>query len=584
MQRSAAEVPGGSAASAGAEHPTRLGALGYLPEPVRSFEVRLFDQSGAPFDFESLGDGAQLVLTKQFPNGKWGELERRGPDHRLGSDFFDLEEGLYAVRLHAGIAPSNDVRNRPRARDLRGGPSGVAGTGLIQFDPEQGELVLELRLSGDHLLRGRVVDKTGAPCPGLEVILNDTSLALDEPRVVSSLANLPPWWFEAGLTSGTGIGRARALTDEDGRFELLGMTPGPFDAYVVSRGAGAEPMKLNAAPLRTGEDRHELVFGSGTLVVQVFDADGARRSDLTSIGLSRYDLAGPRLVQKGVRVWIERGWPAVGGAALVASSVPLGTIVPGDLVCYADLERGPWRVCAVSIEHGVFVREVELGPGRTDVRIDLPAPRELATLEVDVLDTGGLSLEKREVLIVVTERASGQRVFAHRWHHFNRGEEDPRLRLPAGAYWVDAEVLPEFGYHGGVIVQSPGAVRVALDVEPGRDERVVARLQRPAYLEVLVRGPAPEVQGEDASHAELFIRRPGEAPRELDFLGEAEGWMKAMAGGPVLSNRVKLGEARKSEALPHGSFIVEARLPSGRSVAQSVELAGSPSSVVLAFD
>lgn len=135
-----------------------------------------------------------------------------------------------------------------------------------------------------------------------------------------------------------------------------------------------------------------------------------------------------------------------------------------------------------------------------------------------------------------------------------------------------------------------GDWRRRVSVRAGVEERVTARLSPPAFLEVELRGEVSPADvdgirerwpdsGDDATallgwagRATLRLQADGEYPVPVEFA--RRDMIGTSAEGIHLSDELELGKTERSEALSPGSYVLEARMPGGRTARERVELVG----------
>ncbi len=225
-----------------------------------------------------------------------------------------------------------------------------------------------------------------------------------------------------------------------------------------------------------------------------------------------------------------------------------------------------------------------------------PAPGPMGAVTVDVRNPDG-GAHHSNIDLYVLDGTTGTPLLAREsgaWlDASSKGEWPPSFDLPVGEYLLVARASPPRGYHGTVRAKrSHGDARVPFDVRDGETTKLVVPLAEPAYLEVQLSGEAcaadvAEVQHslegggvvmfspveEAAKVVSLRLHRELGYPQPIEFIRFA--YANTSAAGQHIMPSLVLDEAPVtwiSEALPAGSYKLEARLAGGRVLFRDVVL------------
>jgi hypothetical protein len=205
-----------------------------------------------------------------------------------------------------------------------------------------------------------------------------------------------------------------------------------------------------------------------------------------------------------------------------------------------------------------------------------------------------------DVSVRVVDLSSGICLLEKR-DFYHRGDNWPvTFEIPTGEYALEVHGLAAIDtYHGTVMSpRKTGAFRSLFSILADTETRVDAHLSAPALLELSLVGEVLESdkqaigqdnqwmkgrENEYAPLAEITLRRPGSYPIPVVFTRFAMGGTSA-AGTHQFSS-LAIGTTEKSEALPAGIFLLEARMPGKRLASKQIELVpGETLKVALVFE
>lgn len=552
---------------------------------------RVVDVRGAPVDAE--------VRLCRWMKGVRNRLEPGRRARLLAGGWFELHFDEAIVGGHV-LAEAGDL-GTGCARDLD-----------LSLDAPPQDLRVVVR--GEGAVRGRIVDASGAPAAGLDVLvmlaeLDDERGSSVPPEPAASLRRL----------EGAGQLWVMTRTDPTGKFTALGLRPEPCVVRArIGQTWGAYPLLLTSLPVEADGAELALRVARPTLVVRLLDVDGRTWSSLAaenpafaSLGRLGSRFAGSTTdwpVKPTVSVFpcvVEDGQPCIVGDRLEGR--PLDT---GDGV-FEVQEGARYLVSARGPGFDGIPREVEVPPGSGPVVVELRARDlgELGTITVRVVHAGseltggyggepfGLRLETFSPVTLLalhdTEQSSASFVF----------------RAPAGTYRVVAEGRTATEFHHGTVTRRRALGRSEAEVvlRAGAREEVLLDLAEGARLEVTLVGEVTEADvaaaraanpwladrmtdvvaaeaevARRAALAELHLVEPGR-PRE-PVLRVDLAYSGSSAAGQHLLTQWPLGETRVSEVLPCGRHSLVARLPGGRTARAEVELvSGTTAKVTLRF-
>lgn len=466
-----------------------------LPEHDERVSLLLFPRSGASLTGRVLcsdGTPAQGADVKLFParppesewvlNEDWARTDAHG-GFQVDAD----EAGLFDLQVSAS----------------RLGTAGLRG---VQIDSNGETAYVELQLSGDGVIAGKLLDPSGAPvclyrlwC--LPAEHRDVHIGyLRAPQVV------PHEW-------GGGLYGDHATTDDQGLFRFTGLREGLYHlrGHTAKTGYYEELLTERAVP--TGTEDLELRFARHRVLARVLDHQGNRallHSDhrpqceelpMHALYIEECDAQG-KLLQTRRRTHDTRE-----------------RLDNGDLV----LDVLPGR----SYVLGVFSRECSLVEQRFDVTpgdfervitVQLSPPAPNTVLEVSLQEPNGepLACENTQRLYAPE---SGRLLWEGRDHN-----RQPTLKLAVGPgrYDWQADAEPSAGHHGERWKATPYLpTSETLDVFAARTNRFERRLGASGGFALLVNA------------SELPEQFVATSRRELDAL-DREGRLRVFSGGAAV--------------------------------------------------
>ena len=385
-----------------AEHaagrPIDLGTL--LLAPDRPFQGRVTDPGG-----EAVA-GARVAFEILRPPGDF--------EHREIQESFTGSDGSFALEgLPEGARLDLEISHETHQ------PRRLAG---IRDDrPEPLEIVLEPGLS----LAGEVVDEAEAPVADVEVQLVRVEAA--------GLWDRP-------------VARARATTDEEGRFRFSGLEPGETAVRARAPEGYALPLELD---LRAGqahpEIRIELRRGA-SLEGRVLDPDGLG----VETAAVRIDLERPGIVEPAA---LDRD--GLGADASESFTDGAGRFR------LAGLRPGLYRLSALHPDFRTAMQQIELaGDGPTEVELRFREHRDKEALRLTgrVVDVSGSPVAGAAVRGIPLFGDVGTEVVA------SRADGSFELTAPrAGDYTIEAR-HPDFAVDRSAVVALGRAPRDMLEI------------------------------------------------------------------------------------------------------------------------
>jgi hypothetical protein len=191
---------------------------------------------------------------------------------------------LVGMLRGGGLEGRTDGAGEYRIEGVKAGDYTVEVTHATRHMPAELDLSLgeeDRRFDVDlsvAILEGRVTDENGNPLAGIRV-WPERALKEAAPRamMISVVAlDAGDGGGEVVTVGGNGLGTARTLTDEDGRFQLRGVQP-DVDLVVKGEGDAVQPGKSDVVQVVEGQVRRavDLVLGAaGRIEVRAFDAAG----------------------------------------------------------------------------------------------------------------------------------------------------------------------------------------------------------------------------------------------------------------------------------------------------------------------
>jgi hypothetical protein len=483
--------------------------LSPTPRPAASngFTVvgRLLDARGAPVS------GAIAA---------WGPAGSEPPTRIAGA----LSEPDGRFELHLRRPATVDLLAQAR----RIGTALVTG---VELSPDTAE-PLDVVLRGPGLLRGRVVEPSGVPVPGLE--LDAVADSLGATFTGFRYMNFEPDGLLLERRAEDGLLFATTLTDLEGRFACSGLQAGEWWLRVAW-----EDAPLSTEPVLADGQEITLTLQRPRLVVRVREVSG------------RIEPADPR-ERLAPDPW---KWPETLRAVVLADPAgspggrdgPVGCRILGDARVF-PVEAGrryvvgllggaePWRP-----------RSVLAGPGTTEVELVRTPAAGMGTLVIEATDKGGVPVTSGFELGIEDPETG---VAVARWGSSARFSPWPRsIELPTGAWrvvlegraWIDGE-------HGTLVARRTlGRFEALVHVSIEEARLVRAVVPAGARLQLTVIGEDP-----DEGLASLTLQAEGRRPVPV-----------LIDTGAVLDPlRPELAPGRSalSEVLPAGHWTLEGRL------------------------
>ncbi len=436
---------------------------------------------------------------------------------------------------------------------------------VLFTDPLQ---TIELHLAGPGRVTGRVRDPRGHPAPRIPLIVTHAELEHASPA-------------DARRSPRDGLGFAEVLVETDGagRFDAGGLRAGHYGVDAAIPGRALQP--LTVAPVLADGVPLELVYTRPHAVVRIHGPDGAPwthaswdrpRSDARAAEQSDGWPEEPRVRVVPVRAHAaeQREDPR-----LVASSVE------GHVWTFELAASGAYDVVLDGGDLGFESRRIEVGDDTDRIEVDLVArSRPLGLLALSVVNADGEPVTT-PLWVRLEGRDSGLVAYEDEHVYASRTPFDG-ITVPAGAWRIVVEastVAPRSSSSAG-----SGRGELDLNVVPSATTTASVMLGRGGRLRVAttLRGELavdawPESESAIETQrsrgdfsvppqcASLWILDDRRAPRRIRFQGDSPSLRAALDGLCLLP-----GPPVRSEALPVGSFTLEARFADGRRVRQAV--------------
>jgi|GEM_PF-3387665 len=454
------------------------------------------------------------------------------------------EAGAYALEL-PGPGPWTIRARHPEV--------GVRSLDLGEV--AQGERrVPDLRLQGEGVLSGRLVDAAGTPLAGETLIAFARSLLQQEVlfgREEFDIDTLPiyaPVLDSPHYVRGKGFHHAQTTTAADGGFHFEGLAPGDYLFY--SPALGNEPWSsVDREWHATSEEEIELVSPLCSLVVSVPDDrvapvpdDPAQRRRLGPI------VVHPTLpCARGRAALLSRTLSTAHGAERNVFRVP-----PGDYVVSAVTypPAGQWGLTLYT------EGKVSVAPGSTEQSLVLdfaPQDRPRGRLKVEVNVPGGF--EKPERFHFLTAETA-QPIEVSEYSPFPEPRYGEWLDVPEGEYII--ALLPFEDFVGRREVVELGPVYRRVSVEAGKDTEATLESTWGGEFRLRLSAPRLSIAG-DLARPEGFDEPSWERlVRNLSKNCGATVTLLRDDGGPALALRLRdpigrLGE-RRDRMLPGEVF------------------------------
>jgi hypothetical protein len=233
--------------------------------------------------------------------------------------------------------PDRDARTRAVRTDASGGAGfREVAAGFLTVDaprggrasaelPAEGLLDLEIAVSADLLVRGRVVDARGRPVVGASIWV---SIRPDAARAPTGAPDVPGGTDARGPPASQAVDRTRgriaARSGADGRFEVKGLSPGQGLVALDAAGTPSPLLVLEDDESHTLEVTLELGPPGATLDGRLVDSDGAPVPGEVVVVHPPAEARAPviRLITDSEGRFLATGLPP--GATRVESSTPAG--------------------------------------------------------------------------------------------------------------------------------------------------------------------------------------------------------------------------------------------------------------------
>lgn len=475
------------------------------------------------------------------------------------------------------------------------GAAGTASLTGVTLALEHPPTDLELVLRGGGLVRGRLVDRSGSPAAGVDMLvllaeLDDERGSFVPPEPLHSLRQIE------------GLGRtwATLVSARDGSFGVGGLRRESYSvrARTGQDHAGRYPILLTPSPVPADGSGLVLRLARPHIVVRLLDNEGRawpQDDQRRARSHERRSECAPWPDRPVVRVFATH---ADDGGTLVATEALKGKVLQtGECIC--EVTEG--TRCLVSVLGGGFdgaPREVDVPPGQDRVEVEFRA-RELGepgAVAVRVFHQGSELQGRAAPFSVRLEHVASAVAVTN-----CTSTDSPSpyvLRAPAGTYRavVEGETWTDH-QHGYVLTpRAHGRAEAEVQLLPGLTQELALEIDAGASLEVRLEGASSEADvaglGEaldwldedqeraEAARARLHLERPGHAPLPVEF--ETQVGPGAWAKG--LTDAWPLGKTHLSARLPTGRHVLVGRLPGGREARVEVELrAGETTAVTLRF-
>lgn len=538
--------------------------------PGSTLRGTVVNSSGEPVE-------ARLTVASQ----RDGVLESIGSDvTSRGSYPSALPRGEFALHL---TETEGSCSLRASCEDL--GATVLHG---LSLDPSVNREPLRIVIGEGHRIVGTLVGHGGEPLAGAWLTAYESRLEYDPNNVFfkEPSEQLEVEFAREGRTSD------RATTDEQGRFEFIGLQDSSFHIYL--QGESGTVATLTAEPVWTNGTPLVLRTEEPMLWISLIDEEG--EPFLESVR-GFYDFRfgeAPHPWPEKLELRVSARQPAEGGTP---SSRPVSLRSAGG---------GRWRT---AVEPGVEYEIGVFGPGRpwTSTRLTIPAEggahtRELVvpeavpsgTVVLSVVNPEGSALEDGFRVLAVDPEGG---LPLAEWETTDIDTWPAELSLPAGQYLLRVEGVHEYDGHHGTVwrlrtlgsfearVQVPAAAPVSVEATLGSGGRVRVRTSGSPPPERSREGLMPwEIRDlEKGPTVELQLLREGAWPLPLEFVRMG---MEGTSGeGNHVYYSVYLGKEATSELTPPGQYLLVGRLDDGRTARKPIEVTeGEVTDVELHFE
>lgn len=558
----------------------------YVEAGVR-LEGRLVDVDGRPVAGRVVAvriqeDGSRQQTDRATVRGDGAfalDLDKRGT-HRVLAEGTSDPEGLRGFSSHGGNV------------DLG---TGISESLDIDFASTPEPMVITV--SGPGVLRGRVTSAGGEPASGL--FLSVTPVDLD------GLTGGDLWAAsQARQLEGRGVAQASRQADVDGRFEFRGLRDEPYlvRARLIGEFEDEFPTLLTPGGVPPNGSFLELRFARPHLVVSLVGMDGRPfEGDVEVLRSRRYAMPDewPDTLMLAVTV------PVDATAGLRSEPVVPGRALGGGAFVYepSGVESVLVGVMGSGVPYHPALVTLTGADGGDHHELVVPDPVPSGRIVLHGEDAEGGPLDD-SIRIRLFDPATGEPlVDADGTAWFSREWEWPvEFEVPAGRYRLRVDDAPSIETQHGTLraAREFGAFEQDVTVIPGGTHEVSFRLDHGARIRLALEGDVLEADAEAvraqtpgahdgyvdywAQRADVMLVQAGRRAIGVHFR-DTEMFRGTSAAGTHLIPLLPLGEEAVSEALPAGTYRLEARMPGGRVAARDVVLQpGVTLDVRLRFD
>ncbi|MFT7461962.1 MAG: hypothetical protein ACI9EF_000296 [Pseudohongiellaceae bacterium] len=547
-------------------------------QPGVIVEGRIIGPDGEPA--RGTVDSWSFDDTPFFPRRSLGKA---GADGLFSGEL--TAEGTHGLLAKAYRASRSTPEKPSSARQL-----GTGFSDLFEVSFDAAVPFIEVHVSGPGVLKGRVLDATGAPAAAVR--LSAVVASIDDEASDTAIPYSQTFDLEQ---EGRGLAQVWMTTDTQGAFEATGLRDDLFNIHAAGneRFSAAALVLLTPQSVPSHGQPLELQLTRPHLAIHVTQADGSpppkgfRRLYVDSITSQLDEWPDePRLLVTLARGDVpSENWRDAYPEAQTTGPGEFIVELEDDVTVFAGVLGGDMTWQPLTIV-------VPAGAGRIDVELVMPEPAVHGTLVLDVLDSLGAPV-LREVQVRVSDPTSGVILFNKPFTHTDEEDWPLRLTLPDGQYqllveghaWVERR-------HGTVMTpRNHGRFEQQLLISPAHETHVTAVLSAGARLSLNVYGVPTEadrlaVRDWDprddsdeyveswAPRVELRLQRPGHWPDPVNFRRRKQ-----------LFSSMHMGSEGLSEMLSPGDYTLVATTTGGRTIRREVQLiAGQTLAVSLRFD
>lgn len=553
---------------------------------VRDDDLVLMEgREGDPVEvFLRVRDGGTLggrVLDRDGePTVAWVYTAQMSGDgnYRAQGGVRSTEDGWFAMPFVDGVY---DVR--------ASGDSGTARLlGMALFADQEPDPVT-IRLAGQGVITGKVVDRGGEPVGGLELRATHVDIPDDGSRNRGGSTALRL------QESGDGRVIASVRTGSDGRFLIDGLYPGNYRVYEDGFDDRRSAL-LTPGPVAADGEELELTLSRPVLHVEVVGGPGPLdvRTGPGAVSEPGLDVGDPQStaeVELGriqVRMY-EQG--QVDRIDRRPRSIDLRKV--GEREYYGDVDPdGSYVICLTGSEWETVEKRVSIPPAASRVEVQLELQKSQGTGVVEIFPMTGDGARLPRYISATLHREGGLAPVGSERGSVRPGESLTIWEVPGGRYELRVLAFEDRSYWRRASGYVPA--RIPVQVTPDETLTVEALLMTGGALSIQVEGK-PDSTDVEAGNGDRWrrwsARRRRVRPQDLVALtlrgtdGSVVERLRATSTGDDDSyHYVPFGFEGLSSALEPGNYILEGKTAGGRTREVNVSVSSSgQTNAVLSF-